>query len=176
MHFDVLRAITDTELCNSLWSMYDESCNSTRHLSPTRQFLYEDEFRNHLKADDVIKILMIEDGAIIGILMFTSNLTHCGWLNPYFFERAKKEFTGGKPIYYNIIMAVKKSHQGGGVNKQMLRYGYNYVFSLGGVGCVDFSEKTTPGGEKWAEYMAQYVRADIEIYDSQHYVIGKPKS
>lgn len=146
MHFEAHNKISSPEFKQTLWQLYDAACDTTRALSPTRQFLYQDEFMDHLEADDIIKLLMYKETTVIGLLMFTKNLTHCGWLNPYFFEAAQKKLTDGKPLYYNTVMAIAQEEQGGGVNKYMLKCGYQYIFELGGVCCVDFSERTTPGG------------------------------
>ncbi len=172
--FSTVTVIDDPRHQQTLWAMYDEARRVTWDKSPTRQFLHEDEFFEHLTNPSIIKIIMRDGNEAIGLLLFTNNLENCPWLSiPFFESNFATELKAGT-LFYNMTMAIKKSHQGSGVNKHMLRWGYQHIFSLGGIGFVDFSEKTTPGGAAWSQYMAQHMHAQIEIYDKQNYATLKP--
>jgi hypothetical protein len=109
----IIDQVTDDEMINAAWGLYQEAFEDLRSLAVQRHLMYHDEFVEVMKDQRVAKYLALrDDGTLCGISTYTNELAAVPLIAPEWFERHWPEHYATKRIWYIGFVAVHPEAQG----------------------------------------------------------------
>jgi len=109
----VIDQITDGDLHETAWKLYEESFAELRSLAVQRHLMYREEFDEVMRDTRISKYLALDDdGTLVGIATYTNDLDAVPLIAPEYFARFWPEHYAAKKIWYIGFVAVSPQSQG----------------------------------------------------------------
>jgi hypothetical protein len=113
MLIKVIDQITDEELHEAVWKLYQDAFEDLNTMAVQRHLMYRDELDEVLRDSRVHKYLALDDdGTLCGIATYTNELEAVPLISPPYFERHWPEHYASKRIWYIGFVAVSPQAQG----------------------------------------------------------------
>jgi hypothetical protein len=113
MLITVIDQITDEELHEAVWKLYQDAFEDLNTMAVQRHLMYRDELDEVLRDSRVHKYLALDDdGTLCGIATYTNELEAVPLISPPYFERHWPEHYASKRIWYIGFVAVSPQAQG----------------------------------------------------------------
>lgn len=130
--------ITDDQIIDAAWGLYQEAFEELRSLAVQRHLMYRDEFVENMKDPRVTKYLALrDDGTLCGISTYTNNLEAVPLIAPEWFERHWPEHYATKRIWYIGFVAVHPEAQGRQAFAELVEQMYLVASSQNGLVGLD---------------------------------------
>jgi hypothetical protein len=163
---DVISEIEDS---NILWEIYDSTFSILNEISPCKQSLDEEHFREVLKDKTVDKfILYKKDFGIIGLCLTTNDFKNTPWISADYFRKNFPNEYFDKNIYYFIGIAIKKEFRN---NRYSIFLIENLIDSIpkNAVIGFDHSKNINPMLHHFTSVVKQANLIQKKHIDQQHY-------
>lgn len=109
----IIDQVTDDEIINAAWDLYQESFQDLRHLAVQRHLMYRDEFEAVMKDQRIAKYLALrDDGTLCGLSTYTNDLEAIPLISPDYFKHHWPEHFATNRIWYIVFVAVHPEEQG----------------------------------------------------------------
>jgi hypothetical protein len=113
MLIKVIDQITDEDLHEAVWKLYQDAFEDLNTMAVQRHLMYRDEFDEVMRDSRVHKYLALDDdGTVCGIATYTNELEAVPLISPPYFERHWPEHYASKRIWYIGFVAVSPQAQG----------------------------------------------------------------
>ena len=113
MLIKVIDRITDEDLLQALWTMYQDAFEELNTLAVQRHLMYRSEFDEVMRDTRVSKYLALRDnGTLCGVATYTNDLDAVPLISPQYFERHWPEHYAAGKIWYIGFVAVNPEDQG----------------------------------------------------------------
>jgi hypothetical protein len=134
----VIDQITDGQLHEAAWSLYQDAFEELNTLAAQRHLMYRSEFDEVMRDPRIDKYLALEeDGSLSGIACYTNNLDAIPLIAPQYFERHWPEHYAGRRIWYIVFVAVSPHAQGREAFAQMVEQMYLVAATQNGLVGLD---------------------------------------
>jgi len=138
MLIKVVDQITDEDLHNAAWAMYQDAFEELNTLAVQRHMMFRSEFDEVMRDTRVSKYLALTDeGTLCGISTYTNDLEAVPLIAPQYFERHWPEHYAARKIWYIGFIAVSPEHQGREAFAQMVEQMYLVVSIQNGLVGLD---------------------------------------
>lgn len=111
------------ELLDNIWTMYKDQFDELVDDHPSLQIQPREELEAMLLDEDSFNIGFMEEGKVVGLCYFVSNIEKCVWLNKGFFDDLHSQAPNTKLAYFPGIV----------VDKDKARKGAEYATSMIGL-------------------------------------------
>ena len=113
MLIKVIDRITDEDLQEALWTLYQDAFQELNTMAVQRHLMYRSEFDEVMGDSRVSKYLALQDdGTLCGVATYTNDLDAVPLISPLYFERHWPEHYAARKIWYIGFVAVNPAHQG----------------------------------------------------------------
>ena len=130
--------ITDGQIIDAAWDLYQEAFDELRSLAVQRHLMYRDEFVENMKDPRVTKYLALrDDGTLCGISTYTNDLKAVPLIAPEWFERHWPDHYATKRIWYIGFVAVHPEAQGRQAFAELVEQMYLVASSQNGLVGLD---------------------------------------
>src|ERR1700753_3252601 len=103
----VIDQITDDDLHEAVWKLYEDSFAELRSLAVQRHLMYRSEFDEVMRDTRIGKYLALDDdGTVCRIATYTNDLEAVPLIAPEYFERHYPEQYAAQKIWYIGFVAV----------------------------------------------------------------------
>jgi len=134
----VIDKITDGQLHEAAWALYQEAFEELNTLAAQRHLMYRSEFDEVMRDPRIDKYLALEeDGSLSGIACYTNNLDAIPLIAPQYFERRWPEHYAANRIWYIVFVAVSPHAQGREAFAQMVEQMYLVAATQNGLVGLD---------------------------------------
>jgi len=134
----IIDQITDDELIETAWQLYQEAFADLRSLAVQRHLMYRSEFEDVMRDHRVQKYLALhDDGTLLGISTYTNDLKAVPLIAPEYFERHWPEHFRARKIWYIGFVAVHPHAQGREAFAQLVEQMYLVASSQNGLVGLD---------------------------------------
>ena len=134
----VIDQVTDDDLNEAVWKLYDEAFRELKSLAVQRHLMYRHEFDDVMLDSRVQKYLCLEDdGTLCGVATYTNDLEAVPLIAPEYFERHWPEHFAAKKIWYIGFVAVHPHAQGREAFAQLVEQMYLVASSQNGLVGLD---------------------------------------
>jgi len=138
MLIKVIDQITDEELHEAVWKLYQDAFEDLNTMAVQRHLMYRDEFVEVMHDSRVHKYLALDDdGTVCGIATYTNELDAVPLISPPYFERHWPEHYASKRIWYIGFVAVSPQAQGREVFSLLIEQMYLVASAQNGVVGLD---------------------------------------
>jgi len=160
----------DEALVAKFWALYDMAFEAMKAASPCRQYLLEDEFREEMADDRILKFVLRDGGDPVSLAFVATDLTAVPWISPpYFQAQYPAEFAAGKVYYFGALLTVPDRRRAGYVDF-LLAWLINFVVSNDGVAafdCCQINDQFLPALIRKAG--EEQARVEVSQLDAQTY-------
>jgi hypothetical protein len=109
----VVDQITDHELIEAAWRLYEDAFRELKSLAVQRHLMYRDEFDQVMDDSRIQKYLCLDDdGTLLGLSTYTNDLQAVPLIAPEYFERHWPDHYAANKIWYIGFVAVDPVAQG----------------------------------------------------------------
>lgn len=118
--------------------IYRDAFEPLEELSPLRQSMTDDEFREEMRHESVIKLVAWDDaGKPAAILCMTNDISRIPWLNPRFYAKRFPEHYSESRIYFFGSLLVHPERRGEHFLGEILAAAVRIVASFKGIAAYD---------------------------------------
>lgn len=118
--------------------IYRDSFEPLEELSPLRQSMTDDEFREEMRHESVIKLVAWDDaGNPAAILCMTNDISRIPWLNPRFYAKRFPEHFSACRIFYFGSLLVHPERRGQHFLGEILAAAVHIVAAVKGIAAYD---------------------------------------
>lgn len=134
----VVDLITEDELIEAAWRLYEEAFQDLKSLAVQRHLMYRSEFDEVMRDSRVQKYLCYEDdGTLCGLSTYTNDLHAIPLIAPEYFEHHWPEAFAARKIWYIGFLAVHPDAQGRRAFAQLAEQMYMVAASQDGLVGLD---------------------------------------
>ena len=109
----VIETITDDDLVDTAWQLYEEAFRDLNSLAVQRHLMYRAEFEDVMRDPRVQKYLCLQDdGTLCGMSTYTNDLDAVPLIAPEYFARHWPAEFAARRIWYIGFLAVHPDAQG----------------------------------------------------------------
>jgi len=138
MLIKVLDQITDEDLHETVWTLYQDAFEDLNTMAVQRHLMYRSEFDEVMADSRVHKYLAIDDdGTLCGVATYTNELDAVPLIAPAYFERHWPEHYAAKKIWYIGFVAVSPLSQGREVFANLVEQMYMVASAQNGLVGLD---------------------------------------
>ena len=138
MLIKVIDRITDEDLQEALWTLYQDAFQELNTLAVQRHLMYRSEFDEVMRDSRVSKYLALQDdGTLCGVATYTNDLDAVPLISPRYFERHWPEHYAARKIWYIGFVAVNPEHQGNEAFASLVEQMYLVASSQNGLVGLD---------------------------------------
>src|SRR4051812_24693356 len=113
MLIKVIDQITDADLHEAVWKLYQDAFEELNTMAVQRHLMFRSEFDEVMSDSRVHKYLaMDDDGTLCGLATYTNDLDAVPLISPQYFERHWPEHYAAQKIWYIGFVAVDPQSQG----------------------------------------------------------------
>lgn len=110
------------ELLEDIWSMYEGQFSELTEDHPSLQIQPREELEKMILDDEAFNLAYFQDGKIVSLCYFVSNIDKCVWLNSAFFEKIRQEQPDIRLAYFpGIVVDNSRARQDGGYVGEMIK-------------------------------------------------------
>lgn len=125
------------ELVVKFWALYDMAFAPLKAASPCRQYLLEDEFREEMADERILKFILRDGDDPVSLALVATDLEAVPWISPpYFQAQYPEEFSAGRVYYFGALLTVPDRRRAGYVDF-LLAWLINFVVANDGVAAFD---------------------------------------
>jgi hypothetical protein len=134
----IVDQITDEQLIESAWQLYEEAFRELNALAVQRHLMYRSEFDEVMADPRVQKYLCLsDDGTLCGMSTYTNDLKAVPLIAPEYFEHHWPAYFAARKIWYIGFLAVHPDAQGRRVFAQLAEQMYMVAASQDGLVGLD---------------------------------------
>ena len=168
---DTLLAV-DAAITTQFLELYRAAFAPLDALAPARQGLTDDEFRDQMIDDSVLKVVGYTTAdAPVSLTFMSSNLATVPWISPTYFQHRFPDHIRRNAVFYFGGMLVTASERGGPWAALVIEEAFRHVTRAGGVAVFDCCAHNVD--RRFPEMVARIVRRicvlETEELEPQHY-------
>jgi hypothetical protein len=130
--------VVPADIRDAAWRFYGDSFDSLKTLAVERHVLYREEFDELLTDPRIVKYLVRDGDAVVGMSAMTDDLAATPWVSPDFFEHRWPELYARRGVLYCVFVGVHQGPAGKGVFVGLQREMYQrQIEPVGGVAVLD---------------------------------------
>jgi hypothetical protein len=153
--------------------LYREAFAPLAEKAAARQSLTDDEFREEMTEESVLKFVAWDDArGAVALAFVATDLSVIPWISvPYFAARFPEEYARGALYYFGALL-VRSDRRGGTASMQLLKELTRFVSMNRGIAafdCCQYNEETIGLPELVAAGGRQVCEIDTRPLDSQRY-------
>jgi len=134
----VIDQITDEDLHQTVWKLYEDAFEDLKSMAVQRHLMYRSEFDDVMRDRRIDKYLALQDdGTVIGIATYTNDLDAVPLIAPQYFARHWPEHYAAKKIWYIGFVAVSPHAQGREAFAQLVEQMYMVASAQSGLVGLD---------------------------------------
>lgn len=138
MVIKVVGQVTDGDILESSWKLYEEAFRELNALAVQRHLMYRSEFDEVMRDPRIQKYLALDDdGTLLGISAYTNDLGAVPLIAPEYFERHWPDHYATQRIWYILFVAVHPEAQGHHVFGQIVEQMYLVAVTQNGLVGLD---------------------------------------
>ncbi len=140
MLIKIVDLVTEDELIESAWRLYEEAFQDLKSLAVQRHLMYRDEFDEVMRDSRVQKYLCFSDdgGELVGLSTYTNDLHAMPLIAPEYFARRWPEQYRQRKIWYCGFVAVGSAKQYRGAFADLVEAMYLMAANQNGIIALDF--------------------------------------
>lgn len=163
----------DEATTNNFLAVYRESFAVLDDKAAARQSLEDDEFRDEMREESVLKfVAWAPDGQPAALAFVATDLSVVPWISPrYYAERFPEQYARGVIFYFGALL-VRAEHRGGVVSYDLLKELSRFVAMNKGIAafdCCQFNQDTVALPELVARVASEVCYVDTKQIDAQWY-------
>lgn len=138
MVIKIVDQVSDEELLESAWNLYEDAFRELNALAVQRHLMYRSEFDEVMNDIRVQKYVCLDDdGTMTGLATYTNDLTAVPLISPAYFERNWPDHYATRRIWYIGFVAVDPRAQGQQAFAQMVEEMYLIAVTQNGLVGLD---------------------------------------
>lgn len=153
--------------------IYREAFDPLEELSPLRQSMTDDEFREEMENQAVLKLVAWDEyGKPAAILCMTNDISCISWLNPRFYAKRFPEHFEARRIYFFGSLLVHPERRGEHFLGDLLAEAVRIVASVAGIAaydCCKFNAEETQLPDIIAAVGEEICYFERELVDYQNF-------
>jgi hypothetical protein len=111
----------DGDVTSRYWKLYDEAFACMRAVAPCRQYLTEDEFREEMEDERIIKFVLWEGDDPVAMMLVARDLRAIPWISPdYFAARYPEHYADGRIYYAGALLTAPHERRLGNANRLLV--------------------------------------------------------
>lgn len=135
----VIDQITNEELIETAWRLYEDAFGDLKSLAVQRHLMYRSEFEQVMRDARIQKYLCLEDnGTLAGMSTYTNDLFAMPLLAPEYFERRWPELYRQRKIWYCGFVAVGTTSRATHAFAELVEEMYHSAANQNGIIGLDF--------------------------------------
>lgn len=173
MRVTIERVVDDPNVVGEFLDLYRTAFAPLESIAAARQSLTDDEFREELAEESVLKFVGRDrDDRIVAMCLLANDLSQLPWLSPAFWHQRYPDQFERNAIYYVGAILVSPSVKGGMWFPRLLIETIRYVAARRGVGALDVCRHNAEDVNLpriVAEVSASLAEVEVEHVDTQSY-------
>jgi hypothetical protein len=130
--------VVPAEVRDAAWQFYRNTFDSLKTLAVERHVLHRDEFDDLMTDSRILKYLVRDGDAVVGMAAMTDDLEATPWVSPEYFDHRWPEHYAQRRILYCVFVGVHQGPPGKGVFVALQREMYlRQIQAVDGLAVLD---------------------------------------